>query len=189
MILCWFIQRVLGTASPRNGSISPRINTHVASCARCRRFQANQNHVIQRLQNEAEVERPPAPAFLHGKIMSQIAKASIEPPRVQHLSRPSWAVAGTIALACFLGILYDWNGKYFSKIDRSVETLARAASQEPPPQAFLPIPPSLAKAPSLHKWTGDLEQPLENELHAVVSDAHNAVLNLAQSFLPNPIEH
>lgn len=178
-IPCWVVQvwRAWHTDPPPMESAWVR--RHQDRCAHCRQWAADQARLAAGMVATARSARRPSPPFLAARIikaLGRIDRAS-QAPSVQ--IQPAW----TAAAAVLCGLLVV-----------AVVALTRQPARVP---VAAVAPPSNAAAvsalldpgvlPGAGDWLelgGKLDDSLEVELEAVISDARGAINFLAQSLLP-----
>ena len=174
MICCWIFRFSAGRAMDADRLLSPRQLRHRESCVECGRYFETQRDMISRLGEEARVQRPQGPAFLHGKTMARLAadERFVEPRSQTWRTLVPGAFAGA-AMIVVLVFLFSPPAVRHS----SSEPSATAVSMGP---SVPGLRLDFAQASVL------LSQPLETEVQALAHDARTAMDLLAQNFLPTP---
>jgi hypothetical protein len=179
MKLCWLHRMALSWSTDSRAHAPRWARRHLGSCPRCRSLYHQDEQLITALRvgsrtARSEVEFPP---FLHNRILANL---QAEPTKATSVI-PSldWVRAVLIpALGVFLLAAY-WMWRPQGEQDK-------ALTQDSPPPILSELQ-NLLKDPNPRQalaWTEKLDQPLESEIHLVVSDAKAALQSLTANFLP-----
>jgi hypothetical protein len=181
---CWLTRRAIGRSLDLNEPLSDRAAAHCENCSSCRGFHIAQIRLVQRLSRDAAGFNNAETPFLRSLVLDALSSGERIQPSA-NASRPLWPRLAVGLLAMAIGItllVLNRNGG-----PAPAEVLVSA----PPPsrQQVAVAPPVLPDFPSvdtekLREWSLALDQPLENEMQLVVSDARMAIQYLAHTFLP-----
>src|SRR5579859_5260704 len=105
MITCWLSQTVLSSRIDENTAPPAWVSNHVHGCRECRSYYESAMSLAEQLSSSANMERKPAPPFLHAKIISTL-RAAERPERQQGRGRLAWTAA--VGLACLLTAGVVW---------------------------------------------------------------------------------
>src|SRR5690242_6516371 len=99
MITCWLSQTILSSRIDENTPPPAWVSNHIHGCGKCRGFSESARALAEQLSSTANMERKPAPPFLHSKIISAL-RAAERPKRQQRHARLAWTAA--VGFACLL---------------------------------------------------------------------------------------
>ncbi len=160
--------------------------SHVATCADCQQFFGACDELTLALKRAAVREWREAPSNLEQNIMRAVNLSPREPAPVARAVWMSWAAAAACAVAVVL--VYPSRTQTGSppgsgtNVAAHVDPGALAAVRE-----IIAAVPGDLLAQMQPKAQEILQQdPLQNEVDAIASDARKAVSFLARNFLPTP---
>jgi len=166
---------------------------HVATCADCQEFFSAGNELELALKRDAAREWRDAPTGLEQQILRAVDRAA--PAPAARGSRTGWlSLAGATACAVVAALVYQQQTQPIalpataparatavaSTADPAMVTVARQIVAAVPTDLFVQMQP---QAEALLR-----QDPLQNEVDAVKSDARTAVRFLARNFLPAPAD-
>jgi hypothetical protein len=183
MKLCWLYEKAISRAVDAGSQTPAWVNRHLDQCIEC--HQSYQAHV--RLTAALTASAPsqvasPSP-FLHARIMSALDHQT---GRDQTLGKIFQALRSVLipAFGLFLlGLIWLWKSESPNSTQQPAVSSLVAVSER-----FAPAGSGVNVA-KLLKWSENLDQPLENEIHLVVDDAKSAWSSLSDNFLPHGWGH
>ena len=177
MKLCSLYKKAISWAADSHAPVPLWVKPHLLACRECRGFQEVQMRLSARLRSDAKADVPELPPFLHARILFALRTKSEKP--AQRVSGLRWIEAALIpalgALAIAAYCVWRPGGSHESAPHRNVALGAGAL------QTWIPQ----SDPGQLLAWTEKLDQPLQSEIHFVVSDAKTAWQSLAENFLPS----
>ena len=181
MNLCWFYRRAVVWTAESDHPLPQWLERHLGRCGACRQVQDGQAALIAGLRREARTAAVEMPPFLHGKIMRSCetcgtAEASWGENWRAGLGR--WWRSALLPAAVVLMI----SGYALWQFGPN-PSLPEQMAAEAPGEVIQPIGP--AQGVPLLVWAERIDQPLQDELQSVLSDARSALVALTDNFLPN----
>jgi hypothetical protein len=176
MKLCWLYQTALAWSKDPQAPAAAWVKRHLRVCPRCRRFDEEHSRVAAALAASAQAQVTDPPPFLRARILSTLKAESSR--SVEPIALRRWAGAALVsAFSLFIMIAFFVNrpGPHPARLNPA------GSATEAWEQWKLRISPD-----QLLAWTERVDQPLENELNSVASDAKSALASLAGNFLPEP---
>jgi hypothetical protein len=180
-LVCWFYERAWFFWAD---SLEPQpywLHRHLSRCPHCRQTLERVRQIAVNLQRDASNHQQAVPPFLAAKIKSRLRHNPNPSGQTSHFRFPIWAMTAAACLVLLAGILV---------LNQTIQPPASNLASDVPLSdavALLAVPVDQASGHSLLVWGEKLEQPLEQEMTMVVQDAQNAVLGLADNFLPKRI--
>lgn len=177
MFTCFIHRKTASISLDGNTPLSARTRVHLASCPACRAAYGAEREIGKRLARNPAERLDPVSPFLHGRIMARVERAGAA-DREPGLAAFAFLRHPAIILSCLI---------LFTVL--LLKTIPRHPSSAPPSQALAkdqkPLSDTLrASQARLAKWSGSLDQPLNQEMQLVATDAKAAVQFLSHNFLP-----
>jgi hypothetical protein len=171
MVNCW-IHKLRAILSGR------KMDKHAAQCPACRAEQTADRALEDRLRNT--VSRAEAPFGFAARVLSRTAREAHSAPESSRTSWLTFAVgAAVILLLCLVVIQRHGNWQ------RVAPTVAeRQVSPSGEPEVVLAGLPMISPA-QIGNLGAKLDQPLQNELHYMISDTRQAIQFVASNFIPD----
>lgn len=161
-------------------STSGQSSRHAESCADCRQYFRASAQLESALRRDAVRFAPPAPAGLERGIMRVIRNSS--PAPAPSRSRLGWFAGGGVAVAGVVALAVILLQQPLPIKPASVATKAPVVITNVPDES---ISNQLWNAVVPRAGTLVADNPLQNELDSVYSDARSALDFLALNFLPS----
>ena len=174
-MFCWIYRKAIACAADSQSTPPAWVRRHLEACPACQRFHEQEMGLSAALvrQKPALAEFPP---FLHARIVAGLPRQTPE-PNLWAMLVP-WARAAIIPALSVLLLAGFWAWKLES---RKAGTLTAASVET----RFAPLLSAAPDADQVLAWGRKLDQPLEGEMKAVVSDARLALNSLSETFLPS----
>jgi hypothetical protein len=172
--------RLRASVFGRDDRVTPS-SSHLAHCPDCQAYFAAQQHLTTQLRQHAAQQGKVPPAGLETRIIHAVARATPAARRRPVIGLPMGVLAGAAA-AVAMALWFAGGGVWPGRAHDQVIADRRAATDRVGNEAL--------PAPSLTALTAPVEQllqqnPLQDEVDHVYSDARSAVRFLAMNFLPN----
>ena len=173
MKICSLHRMALVWASDGDASPPRWAARHLRACPECQHLHQAQVQLAASLIAAAPAQQRDCPPWLHAKIMARVETESRE---AQHpTTGVSWIRAMLIPALGVLLVAAYWTW------DRQPQPSSHTVSLSPVQLQQILSKPDPAQVLA---WTEKLDQPLQSEIHFVVSDAKLALRSLRANFLP-----
>lgn len=175
MKLCWFYQKLISSAVSGKEPAPQWMARHLGACPDCRQFQQEQTRLSTVLAKESSPDLIVFPPYLHSKIMSRVQ--SVTCSSEARLPAGRWIRTLLIPALGAIGVMV-----VLMRMPERPKPAVLGVNARPVLNLEQLIPH--ADPAQLLAWTERVDEPLETELDAVVSDAKSALNSLTANFLP-----
>jgi len=154
------------------------MDKHAAQCPACRADQTANRALEDRLRNTAP--RAEAPFGFAARVLSRTAREAHPAPEPSRAPWLTFAVGAAVVLLLCLVVVQQRGSR-----ERVAPTVAqKQISPSGGPEVALAGLPRISPA-QIGNLGAKLDQPLENELHYMISDTRQAIQFVASNFIPD----
>lgn len=177
MITCWFTRQSISRCLDDGVRLSDHAQRHLDHCADCHAHYHEQQVLVSRLSQEAQIGDLASSPFLRGKIVAAVRQAATPEPVPRPTLGVSWAggLAFSLITAIAVAIGIQWQQPSAPPSSELLASVLEFSGEQVLEEAT---------GQTFEELTIALNKPLETEMQFVMNDARMAIDSLASGFLP-----